>query len=222
MPFPIPLPSRAAAPALERRRRAPRPLGGDNGTIAVPSREAAFEGTGAPAHPGPLTPTDGALGAVMSGPRPVLDLVHRPNRLMQAEPIAYPSPQRLNAPERYIRRWHPMDWAVCKLALPRVATTSGTTNRADDPGMPVSPIPRSRRWVAQTFRFPFDQRVQADYLAKDDIQLTLGPRRFLNGSGAVMLAPYFPRLTVQPPTGSYGAQTTVLTPAAGGVSRFSV
>lgn len=208
-------PSRALSPNMQQPRRAPRPLGGDNGTIALPSRLAALMGRGVPAAPGPRRPTDGALGAVRLHGQPVLDLTQWPANKRLATPTGA-------AVTRYVRRWVEGCWAILHYAAPMNGTTGWTMNRVYDVGSPASPIPVSRRRVTETYRQMFDTRIQADYLPVAQIQRTQVVRNTQKGSGAIMVQPYFPRLTVLAATTSYGQQTQVLMPSRSGLSRFSV
>lgn len=216
MSYPVAAPSRTDAPSSERPRRAPRPLGGDNGTIAVPSRMAALVGRGVPQQPGPRTPTDGALGAIRLHGLPVLDWTEWPASKRNATPRGWDATQ-------YVRQFVDQVWAILRFAPPRDGMLNWTMNSVDSAPGPLSPIPHGRRRVTSTYRQMFDTRIQADYAPRPAIQKPVVARRFQNGAGAIMLQPYFPRLTRLAATTSYGQQTTVLAPTPyGPLSRFSV
>lgn len=219
MAFSVATPSRALSTSgPDRHRPFPRPLGGDNGTVAVPSREASAIGEGAPERPGQIVPLDTAAGRVLTGNAPsVLDLSTYPHR------VALPRP---TFAAHYVRRWVSMFGVVCGYAPPADADTPWTMNRrADESSAPLGGIPFGRRFLVQTFRQQFDQRIQADYVPRAKIQIGVAPRRQLEGAGPIMARPYFARLTRLAPQQSYGQQTPVLTAAgsfASGLSRFSV
>lgn len=199
---------RRSATAVDVPRRWPRPLGGDNGTVATPSRQAAIEGTGVPERPGQTPPVDGARGGIGS-------LLH-----FLGVPwwnVASPAARRQPSPHAYdktlyVRQAVPNVVPISRFAAMQDADTSGTLNTSAAATTATAPIPYSRRQVVQTFYEAFDTRVQTVYYPREQIQQPQMPRRVLAGPAATprMARPYQPRLTHLDPTVTYGQQTTVL------------
>lgn len=189
--------------------RWPNPRGGQNGTIALPSRMATAEGTGTPAGPGPLVPRDGARGAVArifaytDNPWNWAAPASRRN----ATPIAY----RLG---RYIRQYAPNVAGIRGFAMTD-ADTVWTTNRvAGDPQSPGSPVPFSRKRVVECFAPDFDTRVWTVYAPRAIVQRPQAARRVVAGPavGRRMAAPWWFNLTRLQPTTTYGDVTQTLPP----------
>jgi len=184
----------------ERPPTWPHPLGGQNGTIALPSRNAALEGAGTFQRPGPRHPGDGAFGPVALFFRGLLDWSGK--RL-----FSWP----LGAGHVvYDREAVPNIGPITDFAPPRDGPTDWTLNASEETRTsPASPVPWSRRRVQLTFYSIYENALQAIYWPRDRMQQG-GPHHGGQGAGAEMIHPYFPRLTRFRQAGSFGQQTEEL------------
>lgn len=206
--IPIALP-RVGGGRVNKPRRWPNPLGGQNGSVAYPSRIAAHEGTGTPERPSQLAPLDGARGAV---PR-VFSYTDNPWNW------AVPASRRNATPmgyrfARYIRQMVPNTAAIRNFAM-QDARTVWTTNRPDNPTQtPASPVPFSRHRVTQTFVAPYDTRTNTVYAPRAIVQRPQAARKVVAGPavGRRMVAPWMFNLSRLAPTTTYGDTTAVLAP----------
>lgn len=195
--------------ALPRGNSGPGPgatVGGQNGTLALPSRLATATGDGTPARPSQLPPVGGQWGPVVG---------FRAS-FTRNNPWKLPLPRGLPV-THYIRQFFANIYPVVGYAAPVTATTGGTSNRAQRSAPPASPIPHNSRWWEWTFREEFDTRIWTVYRPRESFQPPLSWRRgvvqlqpgAVSGGWAMRMA-YLPALTMWEPSQSYGATTPLL------------
>jgi len=196
-----------AGPVPLPRGKAPSPqgyhLGGQNGTIAEPSREAGY---GTVDRPALAVPRGGQHGVVqlfrpLTGP----DAYRLPH---------YPMPPGY-ASTFYIRRFFPNLWPFLSMVVPR-RHIDWTTNTTDNPPGPGAPVPLSSRFRVLSYRQTFNQRVWAPYMPPEQFQRPTYTRRPLAGGDPPnMIGGYISRLTQWAANRSFGSQTALL-PGGGG------
>lgn len=189
-------------------RRFPNPLGGANGSVALPSRQAAVEGTGFPERPGQLVPRDGARGAIAR----VLAYTDNPWNWSPPGSRRNATPRAWNL-QRYVRQAFPNIAGMVKFSTAGDSNTQSTTNR---PGWlaasaAASPIPFSRKQVVQSFVRNYDSRLQTLYAPRARIQRPQQARKVIAGPVGRNMGPgYQFNLSRLAPTTTYGDLTRVL------------
>ena len=182
------------------------PLGGQNGTVATPSRLAAVS-DGLPTDaPGRRAPRGGQQGPILFGRfLPALD-----RNGPSYDPTFRVGEQIIMRTRRFYANCIPLAHYI--MSIP--ATTAGTTNTVAglDGGAGFrSPIPMDRRWRALSYYAPFNRgRVYSLYIARDRPQAPQARRSQIAGVGHVMSPPYRPRLTRWAAAPSYGQTTPTL------------
>jgi len=194
-------------------------LGGQRGSIDLPSTEAVDEGFGIPAHQAPEVPYPrGQSGPIPLISRTIVDLVGIDGRgggmgLTLGEPQGW-----LTSHQE--RGWHPNIETVAHRVPPAIADTNWSTNKtgaAECDLKPDGPIMFGLTRIQRNWNEEFDTRVQTDYVKHVRPQPSLIPQRALAGyHPPEMLYPYFPRLTVWETPGSFGQTTEVLMPTPEG------
>lgn len=185
--------------------RAP-PLGGQNGTVATPSRYAAAADGLPQDAPGSRRPRGGQHGPILFGRfLPQLDR-NGPG----FDPTFRMGEHIIMRTRRFYNNCFPLAHYVASLP----ATTAGTTNTVTALGGGagfLSPIPMSRSWRALSYYVPFNRgRVFSLYMPRSRPQPPQARRAQIAGVGHVMAQPYRPRLTRWAAAQSYGQTTTTL------------
>lgn len=207
MGWAVALPSRGHA--HDSVHQYPPARGGQNGSVAVPSRLAGISGAGTIDAPGVFPPGDGQWGAIpnLTPYRPVWDW----SRALFGRMLA-----AVNARDaHYVREYAPNIVPIVRFSPPHPATTNRTLNTVDQSASsPASPIPHNWRRVEITFRREYDTRIYADYLPVAQIQRSKIHRKQI--AGPRMTRPVFSQLTQLATTTSFGQQTPVRAPASVG------
>jgi hypothetical protein len=203
----VALPSRALG-GTEHRLSGAQLTRGQNGPVAVPSREAALAGTGAAEQP-TRTPGErsGAWGFILSllHYSPPVDWTRLRGTLPLAKPRGYDA-------VHYVRRYHANVAGIDGFvpSHPGLGLMSTTLDRPADGGDPAAPLTYDRIRVVQTFAEGFDTSIWSDYHPQLPIQDTQIGRRVKKGTRGQMRAGWQQRRTVLAPPISYGQQTPVL------------
>lgn len=208
MGWAVALPSRGHA--HDAVHQWPPARGGQNGSVAIPSRLAGITGAGTIDAAGVFPPGDGAWGGIR-GITPYAPWWDWSKALFGRLLAAVNTRDSL-----YVRHYVPNVVPVVTFSPPNPATTNRTTNTVDQAGPlgAISPIPHNWRRVEVTFRREYDTRIYADYLPREQIQRSKIHRKQI--AGPRMARPVFSQLTQLATTTSYGQQTPVRAPASVG------